>query len=278
MNKTFLLVLILGSCYFHSSSQDLKIPAPSPPQQIKQDFGLSSIEVSYSRPGVKGRKIFGDLVPFGKVWRTGANEATTIRFGDEVIIDGKTIPAGQYGLLTIPGATEWTFIISHQLDVTNPSAYKQDQDVVRVTAKSETLPIAMENLSIFFDHLTNSACYLVLVWDHTAVALPIKTDVDTKIMADINTAMSGDKKPYYQAAVYYLDNGKDLSKALDWFNKATEQEPDAYYIVYHKARCQAKMGKKQDAVSTAQHGIELAKKASNNDYVVLNEKLIASLK
>jgi len=278
MKKLVSFVLILASFYFHSSAQDLKIPPPSPPQEIKQTFGLSSIEVSYSRPGVKGRKIFGDLVPFGKVWRTGANNATTIRFGDEVTIGGKKIPAGQYGLLTIPGAGEWTFIITHQLDVTNSSAYKEDQDVVRVTAKSETVPISVENFTIFFDHITNTSCELGVIWDHTAAGIPITTDIDSKIMADINTAMSGDKKPYFQSAMYYLDNGKDLNKALDWFNKASMENPDAYYIVYHKARCQAKLGKKQDAIATAQEGILSAKKANNNDYVALNEKLIASLK
>ena len=278
MKKIIALVVILSSSYYSNFAQDLNIPPPSPPQEIKQTFGLSTIEVSYSRPSVKGRKIFGDLVPFGKVWRTGANNATTIRFGDEVTIGGKKIPAGQYGLLTIPGENSWTFIISHQVDVTNPSNYKEDQDIVRVSSKSETLPIAMENFSILFDHVTNSSCYLELVWDHTAVGIPITTDIDSKIMANINTAMMGDKKPYFQSAIYYLDNGKNLDTALAWFNKASAQEPDAYFIVYHKARCLAKMGKNQDAISTAQHGMELAKKANNNDYVTLNEKLIASLK
>ena len=272
------LFLVLSSFFYSTFAQDLNIPPPSPPQTIKQTFGLSTIELSYSRPSVKGRKIFGELVPFGKVWRTGANNATTIRFGDEVTIGGKKIPPGQYGLLTIPGESAWTFIISHQVDVTNPSTYKEDQDIVRVSSKSETLPIAMENFSILFDHISDTTCYLEMVWDHTAVGFPITTDIDPRIMANINTAMMGDKKPYFQSAVYYLDKGKNLDSALAWFNKAAAQDPDAYFIVYQKARCLAKMGKNQDAISTAQHGIELARKANNNDYVALNEKLIASLK
>src|SRR6188474_2699893 len=117
---------------FSVSSQSIKMPPPSPPQTIKQDFGISSVELSYSRPGVKGRKVFGDLVPYGKVWRTGANNATTITFGEEVMIGGKKVPAGKYGLLTIPGESEWTIIISKQTDVTSPADYKQDQDVVRI--------------------------------------------------------------------------------------------------------------------------------------------------
>src|ERR1700722_20183239 len=133
MKKLTGLLFFVSIFFLNANSQQIKTPAPSPPQYVKQDFGLSSIELSYSRPGVKGRQIFGDLVPYGKVWRTGANQATTITFGDEVMIGGTKIPAGKYGLLTIPGAGEWTFIISRQLDVVNSAVYKQDQDVVRVT-------------------------------------------------------------------------------------------------------------------------------------------------
>ncbi|MBS1935216.1 MAG: DUF2911 domain-containing protein, partial [Bacteroidetes bacterium] len=193
-------------------------------------------------------------------------------------IGGTKIAAGKYGLLTIPGEHEWTFIITKQLDVTNPSAYKQDQDVVRVTAQVEHLPFAVETFSILFNDVTSTSCNLELVWDRTAVALPIKTDIDSKIMSQINDAINKDNKPYFSAAMYYLDNGKDLNKALEWFNKALEANPDAYFIVYQKARCQAKLGKKQDAIATAQKGIDLAKTAKNDDYVALNEKLIASLK
>lgn len=278
MKKLFGLSTLVLLFFINSTAQQLRTPAPSPPQYVKQDFGLSSIELSYSRPGVKGRKIFGDLVPFGKVWRTGANSATTLTFGDDVTIGGTKIPAGKYGLLTIPNENEWTFIITKQLDVTNPSAYKQDQDVVRVTAQPETLPFSIDNFTIVFDNMTNSSCNLIMLWDKTAVALPIKTEVDSKIMAQIDETLNKDNKPYFNAAMYYLDNGKDLNKALDWFNKAIEQNPDGYFIYYQKARCQANLGKKQDAITTAQKGIELAKVAKNEDYVALNEKLIASLK
>ena len=278
MKKLTGLLFFVSIFFLNANSQQLRTPAPSPPQYIKQDFGLSTIELSYSRPGVKGRSIFGDLVPYGKVWRTGANNATTLTFGDDVTIGGTKISAGKYGLLTIPGASEWTFIITKQLDVTNPSAYKQDQDVVRVTAQPETLPFSIENFTVVFDNMTNSSCNLIMLWDKTAVALPITTEVDSKIMSQIDETLNKDNKPYFGAAMYYLDNGKDLNKALDWFNKAIAQDPDGYFIYYQKARCQAKLGKKQDAITTAQKGIELAKTAKNEDYVALNEKLIASLK
>src|SRR6478736_8705248 len=137
MKKKLAFAFALSAFVANVYAQELHTPQPSPTEEVKQNFGLSSIELSYSRPGVKGRKIFGDLVPYGKVWRTGANGATTINFGEDVTIGGKKVAAGKYGLLTIPGETEWTFIITKQLDVTNPSAYKQDQDVVRVTSKPE---------------------------------------------------------------------------------------------------------------------------------------------
>jgi hypothetical protein len=261
-----------------TQAQQIKTPAPSLPQFVKQDFGLSTIELSYSRPGVKGRQIFGDLVPYGKVWRTGANQATTITFGDEVMIGGTKIPAGKYGLLTIPGAGEWTFIITRQLDVVNSAVYKQDQDVVRLTVSSITLPFSVESFTILFANLTTNSCDLQLIWDKTLVTLPIKVEIDGKVMSQIDEVMNKDNHPYFNAAMYYLENGKDQNKALEWFNKAIDQNPDAYYVYYQKARCLVKLGRKQDATATAQKGIEMAKKANNPDYVTLNEKLIASLK
>jgi hypothetical protein len=279
MNKLFVCLVLTAFVYQSSHAQPIKTPPPSPPQYVKQDFGLSSIELSYSRPGMKGRKIFGDLVPFGKVWRTGANQATTLTFGDTVTIGGTKIPAGKYGLLSIPGADEWTLIITHQLDVTNPAAYKQDQDIVRVQAKTFQLPFPMENFSILFANVTPSSCDLQLIWENTVVALPVTTDIDTRVMAQIDNTMNKDNHPYFNAALYYLDNGKDLGKALEWFDKAIAQNgtSNSFFIVYQKARCLAKMGRKAEAKTTAQKGIDLAKQANNSDYVALNEKLIASL-
>src|SRR5579871_2590777 len=277
MKKLLCLLTLSGVLFLHTSSQQLKTPAPSPPQFVRQDFGLSTIELSYSRPGIKGRNIFGDLVPYGKVWRTGANSATTLTFGDDVTIGGTKIAAGKYGLLTIPGAQEWTIIITKQLDVTNPAAYKQDQDVVRLKAEVQNLPFPLESFTILFANLTSNSCDLQLIWDKTVVAFPIKTDIDTKIMSQIDNAMNKDNKPYFNAAMYYLDNGKDLNKALEWFNKATDADPTAYYIFYQKARCLAKLGKKQDAITVAQKSLQLSK-GVNEDYVALNEKLLASLK
>ncbi|SRR5579862_3286164 len=278
MKKSLALLLPVVCICTCLMSQTLRTPAPSPPQSIKQDFGLSSIEISYSRPGIKGRKVFGELVPFGKVWRTGANGATTITFGDDVTVGGQKVSAGKYGLLTIPGENEWTIIITRQTDVTSPAAYKPEQDLVRIKATPQTLPFPVESFTLNFGNLTGSTCDLEFLWDRTFVSVPIKTDIDPKIMTQIDDLINKDNKPYYSAALYYLDNGKDLNKSLEWFNKAIDQNPAGFFIYYQKARCLAKLGKKEDAIATARKGIESAKSAQNDDYVSLNEKLIASLK
>ncbi len=260
------------------NAQQLTTPQPSPTQTIKQNFGLSSIELSYSRPGIKGRKVFGDLVPFGNVWRTGANSATTLTFAEEVMIGDKKIPAGKYGLLSIPNKDNWTLIVTKQLDVTSPAAYKQESDVVRVAAKTMQLNDKVENFTMQFGNLKANSCDLQLMWDNTAVVLPIKTDVETKVMGQIDNLMNKDNRPYFNAAMYYLDNGKDLNQAVTWFDKAIEQNPKGFFIYHQKANALAKLGKKDEARKTASRSIELAKEAKNDDYVRLNEKLLADLK
>ncbi len=260
-----------------ADAQTLKTPAPSPTQTIKQDFGLSSIELSYSRPGKKGRKIFGDLVPYGKVWRTGANDATTLSFGEEVMIGGTKIPPGKYGLLTIPGKDNWTLIISKQTDVTSPNDYKQESDIVRVTAKPTSMDETVETFTMQFANLKPGTCDLLVRWDNTTVALPISTDVETKVMAQIDNLMNKDNRPYFAAGMYYLNSNKDLKQALGWFDKAIELNPKAFWIHHQRANTLAKLGKKEEAKIAANRSIELAKEAKNDDYVQLNEKLLASL-
>lgn len=276
--KKLLLVLAISGSIYSVQAQALRTPAPSPTQNLKQDFALSAVEVSYSRPAMKDRKIFGDLVPYGKVWRTGANQATTITFGEDVTFGDKKVPAGKYGLLTIPDAGEWTIILSKQLDVTSPSNYKQDQDVARVKAKPDEMPFAIESFMITFDNIKPSSMNLIMLWDKTAVAVPISADVESKVMAQIDNLMNKDNRPYFNAAMYYLDNGKDLNKAVAWFDKAIEQNPKAFWVYHQKANALAKLGKKQDAITTANKSIELAKEAKNDDYVALNQKLLTTLK
>lgn len=274
--KKILITAIAAFALLIADAQ-LKTPAPSPTQTLKQDFGLSSVELSYSRPGMKGRKIFGDLVPFGKVWRTGANSATTITFGEDVTIGGKKVPAGKYGLLTIPDKKNWTIIITKQTDVTSPADYKSDQDVVRVEAQTMEMNRSVETFTMQFADIKPSNCELQMMWDKTVVSLPIAADVETKVMAQIDQMMNKDNRPYFNAAMYYMDNGKDLNQALAWFDKAAELQPKAFWIHHQRANCLAKLGKKDEAKMAAEKSKGLAADAKNDDYVKLNEKLLAEL-
>lgn len=275
--KRTLLVLAFGCALLNVSAQALRTPAISSTQTIKQELGLGSVELSYSRPNIKGRKVFGDLVPFGKVWRTGANNATTLSFTDDVMIGNTKVPAGKYGLVTIPEKDKWTLIITKQLDVTSPAAYKQENDVVRVTATPTNIKETMETFTIQFANIKSNSTDLNLMWENTAVNLPIATDVDAKVMTQIDNLMNKDNRPYYNAGLYYLTNDKDTNKALEWLTKAAEQDPKAYWVFHQKANALAKLGRKAEAKTAALKSMELAKEAKNSDYVTLNEKLIATL-
>jgi hypothetical protein len=260
------------------NAQSLKTPQPSSTQTIKQDLGIGSVELSYSRPGMKGRKIFGDLVPFGKVWRTGANSATTLQFSDSVSIGGTRIAPGKYGLLTIPDKDKWTVIISQQTDVTSPAAYQQDKDLARITVKPVINSTSAETFTMQFANVKSNSTDLQIMWDNTMVNVPITTDVESKVMAQIDNLMNKDNKPYFQSAMYYMETGKDLNQALAWLDKAIEQNPTAFWVYHQKANALAKLGKKEEAKTTALKSMNLAKEAKNDDYVELNKKLISNLK
>lgn len=276
--KKLLIATAFVTAFQFTNAQTLNAPAASPTQTLKQNFGLSSIELSYSRPGVKGRTVFGDLVPYGKVWRTGANQATTITFGEEVMIGDTKVPAGKYGLLTIPEASEWTVIISKQTDVTSPDAYKQDQDVVRVKATLYPLPMSIETFTMSFDDLKSNSCNVGIMWDRIYVMFPVTTDVDSKVMKQIDNIMNKDNKPYYQAANYYFENGKDMTQALAWVNKAVEASPKAQPWVHTlKTKILAKMGKKAEAIAAAKNAIQIANDTKFPDFAKQNEDILKTL-
>lgn len=275
--KKLLFLSAIALSTFMAEAQQLATPQPSPTQMMKQNFSTGSIEINYSRPAVKGRKIFGDLVPFGKVWRTGANNATTLTFTDDVTIGGKEIKAGKYGLLSIPGQSEWTIIITKDLDVTSPAAYKQENDVVRVTAKPSYMPFSLENFTIDINEITGSSCKLEIIWDKTVVTLPITTNTEGRVMGQIDQLMNKDNKPYFAAASYYYDNGKDLAKAKEWADKAIADNPSAFWMTLLKARILLKQGDKAGAKTAAQKTVELATTAKNDDYVKMASDLIKGL-
>lgn len=273
------LIFFASACFVFSTTnaQQLKTPAPSPTQTVKQDFGISSVELIYSRPAMKGRKIFGDLVPWGKVWRTGANSATRIKFNDDVMIGGQPLKAGEYALFTVPNDKEWEIIINKG-NANWGTDYKQADDVLRVKAKSDKLDDAVESFTIQFDDIKATSMNLNIMWDKTVVSVPVTTDIDKKVMAQIDNLMNKDNRPYFNAAMYYLEAGKDLNQAVSWFDKAIEQNPNAFWVYHQKANALAKLGKKDDARATAQKSMELATAQNNNDYVELNKKLLDKLK
>jgi hypothetical protein len=269
--STFLAVALTVSSY----AQDLKLPAPSPTQTINQDFALSNISINYSRPSMKGRAIFGDLVPYGQVWRTGANSPTKIKFGEDVSIEGKAVPAGEYALYSIPGQSEWTFILSKNLKLWGAMGYNPGDDLLRFTAKPQALPFSVETFTILFGGQTANTVDVQLLWANVAVGFNVKADIDSKIRTNIDAAMQGEKKPYFQAASYYYEKGLDINKALTWANEAVKAQPDAYWVEHLKAKIQLKKGDKKAAIASAESSMKKAEAQKNPDYVALNKKLIA---
>ena len=273
-----MLAVVALFCIAITTTAQVRMPQPSPTQTVKQDFGMGSIELTYSRPNAKGRKIYGDLVPYNKLWRTGANGATKIVFTDPVELGGKKVDTGTYVLYTIPGVDSWEIILNKGLKNWGIDGYKESEDVARINVKANKLPFSVESFLILFEDMKASSMNVTILWDNVFVAIPVTTEVESKVMSQIDQQMKGDKPPYFMAAYYYLENGKDLNKAVEWFDKAIAENPKAFWIYHQKAQALAKLGKKADAVATATKSMEIAKTANNPDYVALNEKLIASMK
>lgn len=265
-----------------SATAQIDTPQPSPLSKVEQNIGLTSIEIEYSRPGVKGRTIFGDLVPFGEMWRTGANASTKITLADKVNIGGVDVEKGTYALYTIPGENEWEVIIHKNTTYwgTGGADYKKEEDAARFKVKAVKSNTNVENLTIGFDNLKDAGADLVLAWAKTKVVIPVKTNTDEKVMAQIEafTNPKPNYRPYYNAASYFYNNDKDLNKALEWASKATELKSDGFWVYHLKAKIQLKNGDKKGAKATAEKSKELAQAAGNNDYVALNDKLIAKCK
>ncbi len=267
----------------NQAEAQIKMPAASPSATIKQAVGLSDITVEYSRPNTKGRTIFGDLVPYGKLWRTGANASTKITFGDDVMLEGHKVPAGTYALYTIPGEKDWTIVIhkntKHWGD--GGKEYQQNEDVARFNVPAMRTADKTESFTILFTDLTNNGATLNLMWENTSVPVKITTDVDAKVMAQIQEKVVKGQKVasglYAAAANYYAENGKDLKQALIWMKIANEKDPK-FWTLHQQAKIEALAKDYKGATATARKSIELAKKENNSDYVTLNEKLLAEIK
>jgi hypothetical protein len=272
---SILFTAVLCSLITLNSDAQLLMPQASSSQSIIQEFGLGKVSLKYSRPNLKGRSISGDLAPFGEVWRTGANDATVISFTDVVTLEGNTVAPGEYALFTIPGKDEWTIILNKDTKQWGSYNYKQSEDVLRFQVKTANLKEKVETFTITFSDVMTSTAKLELLWGKTRVSINMTTDVDSKVMASIDEAMKGEKKPHYPAAVYYFENGKDLTKALEWISIAEAGDQKAPWFKYQKARIQLKMGDKVGAAQTAKAGIEAAKVINNAEYIRLNGKILA---
>lgn len=278
---TFVFALLLSAACFNGSAQSQapRIPEASPTQTIIQDFGLGKVTITYSRPSVKDRVIFGGINPYGQVWRTGANAATTITFTENVIFEGHSVKAGTYALFTIPEKDEWTIILNKTAKQWGAYSYKQADDLLRVKVKSTYRAEKRESFTIQFADVTTHSADLHMVWDHTSVYVKLNTDDDAKITANIDQLMKGDRKPYYFNAIqYYYENNKDMKKALGWALEAEKVEPKAPWFRLWEARIRLKTGDKAGAIKAAQEGVALAKASSDDEYVRLNQAVLDKAK
>lgn len=277
----FLTSLCLSLIVHQSALAQLKTPAPSPYSKIEQMIGLTNVTVAYSRPSMKGRDIMGELVPYDKLWRTGANRATKISFSEPMSIGGNQLEAGDYALFTIPGKKEWTIIISNNADQNGSAEYDQSEDAVRFTVSSQKTKATYETFTIMFSDLENNSAMMNILWENIKVQIPVEDyDLDDVVMAQISEEMpkAGDNdNMYYAAASYFFNNGKDLQQAVTWVDKAAEINDQKYWVLHLQAKIHASLKNSTKAREAAQKSMELAEKAGNPDYVKLNQKLISSL-
>jgi hypothetical protein len=275
----FLFCLIL--LYSKSEAQQIQMPQASPSAQISQKVGLTDITVDYSRPSMKGRKIFGELVPYGQVWRTGANAATLITFSTEVTVEGNKLPAGTYALYSIPGRDLWTIIFSTNTNLWGAVGYDPSDDLIRFMVKPGKTGQKYETMEVNFVDMSDTGASVALKWENTRVKFRIETEVDEIVMAQIKDLVI-DQDPqnpglYYQAANYYFTNNKDMDQAYEWINKSVADDPK-YWTMHLKAKIELAIGKKKEAIESAQKSMEMAREAKNPDYVGLNERLIKSIR
>ena len=272
MKKIILaLAVILSSL---SSQSQVLTPQSSPKCVINQIVGLTDVEVDYSRPSTKGRNIFGDLVPFGKVWRTGANSNSTISFSEDVVIDGKTLKKGKYALYTLPKVEKWEIIFYSKTDNWgNPEVWNEADVALRATVTPEMLNRNVESFTIDINNLDNNFAHLNLSWEKTLVALKFQVPTQKTAMASIDKVLAGPSGgDYFSAAQYYFQSNADLTKALTYVNKALELKKESpYWYTKLKSLIQAKLGDKKGAIETAKLSLDAAKLAKNNDYIKMNE-------
>lgn len=259
--KKLILSFITLSVVAVSQAQ-LELPAPSPAASVSQTVGITEVKIDYSAPGVKGREIFGALVPYNELWRTGANSATKISFSKEVSIGGTKVPAGTYAVFTIPGQSEWTFILSKNIKQSGTSEYKKEEDAVRIQVKSEVCA-PRERLNFQITDFDDNGGNIVLEWSNVHISVPFKTATAEQALKSIDNTLSGLWRNYARSAQYLLDSDGDLSLALKYINTADEMNKDSWYVLWIKAQIQYKSGDKVNALATAKKAQELGLKAGD---------------
>lgn len=281
--KNLFAIILVAVCLM--AEAQIQTPSPSPASTVTNVVGLTDVKVTYSRPRTKGRKIFGEgdafLTPYGKIWRTGANNGTRISFSDDVKIEGIAVPKGEYLILTWPGATEWTVSLYKDVDLGgNTSAYKEENDAAKFKVKSEKLTERVETFTINIADISDNsnAAKVQLAWENTSVKFAVAVDFDAKVMKSIEAGTKVNPNNFATAANYYFENGKDLKQALEWMNLAVASNPSAYWNLLTKAKIQKALGDKMGAIATATLSRTEAEKQKNADYVKMNDELIKSLK
>ena len=261
-----------------ATTAQVRTPQPSPKAVLKQTVGLTDVEIEYSRPSMKGRTIFGDLVPFGKMWRTGANANSTISFSEDVVIDGKTLKKGKYAIFTTPKADNWEVVFYN--DTNNwgvPEKWDDSKVGVRTTVKPEMLNRNVESFTIGLNNLDNNFAHLEIMWEKTLVPVRFEVPTQKAAMASIDKVLAGPSAgDYFSSAQYFYQSNQDLNRALQYVNKAIELNPDKpFWYTRQKSLIQAKLGDKKGAIETAKMSLAAAQKANNADYVKMNQDSIA---
>ena len=262
----------------------INTPQASPKSTITQRVGLTDITVVYSRPGAKGRAIFGTVVPYGKRWRTGANATTSIKFSDDVTIEGKKVPAGEYGLYTIPNKTEWLVVLNKSTKMgADVDGFKDDEDVARFSVKPYGVAAKLETFTIGFADITPATANVTMEWANTGAKFKVVTDVDSKVMAQIDEKITKNANPsagdLAAAAVYYADNNKDMKQAVAWMEKANATDAK-FWNLHSEAKMRLKMKDYTGAMKAAEASKKgaLAATPPNGDYVKMNEELLVEAK
>jgi hypothetical protein len=278
MKKVLLSAVVMLSAAFSTNAQ-VKSPQPSPAASISQTIGLTDVEIDYSRPGVKDRDIFGDLVPFGKVWRTGANKAVQFSTSTKMTFGGKEVEAGNYALFTVPNKDSWDIILYEETEIWGtPEEWVDSLEALRVQAKPMSLNDNVESFTISIDNIVGgNSADLSISWAKTKVSIKLETPTNDIAQESIDKTMAGPSaNDYYRSASFYLEQKKDLKQAHEWIKRSVEMRgEEAFWMLRRQSLIEAELGMTKEAIATAKRSMASAEKAGYDDYVKMNKDSIA---